>query len=134
MAYQPDSTSSTVNEYPKLLVSVLVALTACQTTSSTNDVPARISNPSAASRAALQNVVNDALRTEVLLADDALTQSSMLVIERKPPRTMQNLPATGRNMDPPIQFRLVTNGNDCILIDTRDGSRHPLENVSCVAE
>ena len=99
-----------------------------------NDVPARITNPSDASQAALQYAVNDALNTEVLLAADALTGSSILVIERNPPRTMQNQPATGRNMDPPIRFRLVVNDADCILIDTRDGKRYPLENATCVAE
>jgi hypothetical protein len=37
-------------------------------------------------------------------------------------------------MDPPIQFRLVANNSACILIDTRDDSRHLLENTTCVAE
>ena len=99
-----------------------------------NDVPARISNPSAASRAALQHAVNDALNTEVLLAADALTSSSILVIERNPPKSMQSQPATGRNMDPPIRFQLVLNDSACILIDTRDTTRHLLENTTCVAE
>jgi hypothetical protein len=37
-------------------------------------------------------------------------------------------------MDAPIQFRLVINGDDCILIDQRDRSRHNLENTTCEAE
>ncbi len=99
-----------------------------------NDVAARITNPSDASRATLQYAVNDALHTEVLLAADALTGSSILVIERSPPRTMQSQPATGRNMDPPIRLQLVINDADCILIDTRDAKRYLLENTTCVAE
>jgi hypothetical protein len=124
----------TGNRAATLVICGLIALAGCQTTANNNDVPARISNPSAESRAALQKAVNDALHTEVLLADDALTRSSILIIERSPPRTMQDLPATGRNMDPPVQFRLVTSDSACILIDTRDGSRHLLENTTCVAE
>ena len=100
----------------------------------TGDVPARITDPTTASRAALQYAVNDALHTKVLLADDAFTDSSVLVIERRQPRTMQDPPATGRIMEPAVKLQLVMNGRDCILIDTRDSSRYVLENTSCVAE
>ena len=98
-----------------------------------NDVPAHITDSSAASRAALQHAVNDALNTEVLLAADALTGSSILVIERNPPKNMQSQPATGRNMEPPIRFQLVVNDAECILIDTRNAKRYLLENTTCVA-
>jgi len=47
---------------------------------------------------------------------------------------MQNLPTQGRNMDVPIQFRLVINRDDCILIDQRDRSRYLLEDTTCKAE
>ena len=117
-----------------LFFGVLTILAGCQTMVTESDVPARITNPSDASRAALQKVVNDALRTEVLLADDALTTSSILVIERNPPRSMQSQPATGRNMDPPIRFHLVLNDSTCVLVDQRDQSRHLLDNSACVAE
>jgi len=112
----------------------LTAFGGCQTVATANDVPARITDPNDASRAALQNAINDALHTTVLLADGALTTSSLLIIERNPPRSLQNQPATGRNMELPIQFRLVLSGEDCVLVDTRDDSRHLLENTTCVAE
>jgi hypothetical protein len=123
-----------MNRHPTLIIVGLVALTACQTMATGNDAPARITSPNAASRAALQQAVNDALDTEVTLADDALTGSSILIIQRNPPQSAQGRIATGRNMDTPIQFRLVLNGSECILIDTRDESRHVLENTTCVAE
>ena len=112
----------------------LAILAGCQTMATGTDVPARITNPTAASRAALQNTVNDALHTEVLLAASALTTSSILVIERNPPRSIQNQVATGRNMDPPMRFHLVLNNSECILVDQRDESRHRLENTTCAAE
>ena len=116
------------------LLGGLILIAGCQTMVAGNDAPARITSPTAASRAALQNAVNDALHTDVMLADDALTSSSNLSIERSPPRTLQGRIATGRNMEPPIRFQLVMNGSVCILIDTRDESRYPLDDTTCIAE
>ena len=119
-----------------LSVSLGVALltTGCQTMGSDADQPARIINPDEASRAALRSMVDSILNTEVTLAENALTESSMLIIERNPPRTMTNPNPQGRTMDEPIQFRLVINGSDCILIDQRNESRHVLEDTECAAE
>jgi len=106
----------------------------CHTMATEQDRPARIVNADDASRAALQFIVNDVLNTKVLLADTALTESSLLVIERNPPRTLQNPHPLGRVMEAPMQFRLVINGLDCILIDARDDARYVLENTACKAE
>ncbi len=111
-----------------------LAIAGCQTVASENDRPARIVSPDDASRAALQSVVDGVLNTQVTLADNALTDTSVLSIERNPPRTMQNPNPHGRIMEPLFLFRLVVNGSDCILIDQRDRSRHVLENTSCEAE
>lgn len=117
-----------------VIAGVVLTIVGCQTLASGADVSARITEPTDDSRAALQNAVNDALNIGVTLADDALTGSSVLIIERNPPRNMQSPPAQGRNMDTPILFRLVLNGSDCILIDQRDDSRYPLEKTTCAAE
>lgn len=109
-------------------------LTGCQTMATDYDRPARIVNPDDASRAALQQTVNAALHSDVTLADNALTDSSLLSIEIAPTRTMQNPVPQGRIMSTPIQLRLVINGSDCILIDQRDRSRHYLEDTTCMAE
>lgn len=106
----------------------------CKTIGNGDDLPARVTNPTIESRAALQQAVDNAMNMKVTISEDALTNSSLLILERSPPRSMQNLPATGRNMDPAIQFRLAINGPDCVLIDTRDQSRYTLENTTCVKE
>ena len=113
-----------------------LALTAlgCQTLADTYDKPARIINADDARRAALREAVNNALNTEVTLADSALTDSSLLTIERNPPRTMENPNPLGRNMEMPIQLRLFINGTDCVLVDHRDRARYVLANTSCEAE
>jgi len=111
----------------------VIALVGCQTLAATDDLPAWISNPDNASRAALQAAVNEALNTDVALAHDALTDSSILTIERNLAGSLEGQAAQGRNMDMPIQFRLVISGGDCVLIDQRDESRRILKNTSCEA-
>lgn len=115
---------------------VLLAIPAlgCQTLADGYDKPARIVNSDDASRAALQEVVNRAFGTDVTLADNALTDSSVLTIERSPRPTMDNPAPLGRNMEMPFQLRLVINGTECILIDQRDRTRYTLANTSCEAE
>lgn len=109
-------------------------LTGCQTVDTDLDRPARIVNADADSRAALQAAVNEALGNDVLLAEDALTDSSLLTIERWPAGTMENPVPQGRILEKPIQFRLVINDSDCILIDQRNESRHVLQDTECAAE
>jgi hypothetical protein len=117
------------------LAAVLAAtISGCQTVTTDYDHPARIINPDEASRAALRSVVNSVLNTAVTLADSALTDTSLLTIERNPPRTMANPTPQGRIMEMPIQFLLVVNDTDCILIDQRDRTRHILRNTNCEAE
>jgi hypothetical protein len=117
-----------------LIAALVVGVGGCRTVATDHDRAARIINADDASRAALQSAVNDALNTNVTLADNALIESSVLIIERSPPRSMHSLPTQGRNMEAPIQFRLVINREDCVLIDQRDRSRYKLENTSCDAE
>ena len=118
------------------LIAASLALTTigCQTFGSNVDMPARIVNPDDASRAALQNAVNSAFGTNVTLADNALTDSSLLTIERNPRPTMDNPNPQGRNMEMPFQLRLVINGTDCVLVDQRNNARYILANTSCEAE
>lgn len=116
------------------LLAAAITLAACQTVATEYDKPARISDSDESSRAALQQTVNAALNTEVVLADDALTKSSQLFIERVVPTSIEGSPAGGRTMEVPFEFRLVINGDDCVLIDGRDDSRHVLHDTSCIAE
>lgn len=119
---------------PKLtILAAAILLVGCKTTAVNEEYPARIIDPDDASRAALQAAVNAAMHTEVLLAADALTETSTLVIERRSADTIGNSAAQGRIMDTPLQLQLVSNGTDCILVDPRDDSRQVLGNTSCVA-
>lgn len=116
----------------KLLALVLL-VAGCKNVAPDADVAAVIVNPDEASRAALQAAVDSALQTNVPLTADALTETTILVIERRIPQTMDGSPAKGRTMDMPIQFHLVTNGTECVLIDQRNEKRYVLENTECAA-
>ena len=114
--------------------SLWFVLTGCQTVNGVYDQPARIVNPDADSRAALKAAVNEALGTEVMLADDALTDSSLLPVERRPTGTMDDPVRDGLILDKPIMLQLVKNGEECVLIRMSDGARYPLSNTDCEVE
>ena len=117
-----------------IAIAIAVGFAGCKNVAPAVDQAAVIVNPDAASRAALQATVNAALHTDVALADDALTDTSILIIERKAPQSIEGSPAQGRTMEMPFQFRLVTNGSECVLIDQRDMSRTVLADTVCSVE
>ncbi len=82
-----------------------------------------IVDPTPESRAALQLAVTDALHVDVLLAPDALTKDSVLLLE---PRHME-----GRETRPGEKFRLVRQGAQCVLIHERTGQRFVLVQTRC---
>ena len=113
----------------------ILLLAGCQTMNADADVPALITAPDDASRAALQAALGASFGgLNVVIADDALTQSSLLTIERGPHRTINNPSPDGRILGEPFRFKLVKNGAECTLIDLRDDSRHVLANTRCVPE
>lgn len=116
------------------LAALAICVSGCKNVAPDADQAALIVDPDEASRVALQQTVNAVLRTDVVLANDALTDTSILIIERKVPQSIEGSPAQGRNIDMPIQFRLVTDGTICTLVDQRDASRHVLADTRCVTE
>lgn len=109
------------------IVATIACLAACKTDAVRADVPARITNPTADSRAELLRVVRSALDgRDVTIADDALTTDSLLIIE----------PAhlTGRDLGRAEHFRLVLSGSSCILLHQESDSRLELTDTGCAAE
>lgn len=110
------------------------AMCGCQAIGADTERPARIVDADDASRAALQAAVNEALGREVRLADNALTDSSLLVIEISPPQSLDKPVPTGRDMTKPLRFQLVKSGGDCVLVNMQDDSRQLLADTRCEAE
>ncbi|MFK8016539.1 MAG: hypothetical protein AB8G17_13990 [Gammaproteobacteria bacterium] len=102
----------------------------CQTL---QDTPARMLGANPADHAELSRVLREILQRDVTLAPDALVNSSDLFIDKTPRRTLANPVSIGRVMTTPLRFSLVTRGRTCVLIDTRNQQRYPLEGIRCVA-
>ena len=97
------------------------------------DVPAVIVEPGADSRAELLRVVTTALRrSDVTLADAALTQDSVLIVERTVARDPTGQRLSGRDTERPEQFQLVTASGKCVLIHQRSAQRYALTQTRCV--
>lgn len=86
-------------------------------------VPAVLVDPTPQGRAALLQAVTDLVGTRPLLADDALTRESTLILE---PRHME-----GRETRAPQKIRLVKLGEDCVLIHDGSGRRAVLVENQC---
>ncbi len=112
-----------------------LSLAACATVPPTRDVPAVITSPTPKSSAELVRVVREALHgAPVLVADDALTRESTLIIERAPARAPDGTPLSGRDLDRPHHFHLVKNGTRCVLVQERSGRRFALTDATCAAK
>lgn len=118
-----------------LLCCATVLVCACKSMPAKGDQPAVIVNPTAESRAELQHVVSDMLfGADVLLADEALTETSVLIIERQRIRSLQNPPLSGRDLGRPERFQLFTTGTGCVLVHESNHARYELAEVECVPE
>ena len=118
-----------------LLFLPLTVLVACQTISASEDVPAVIADPTEVSRADLRATLMEIFgERRITVAEDALTSTSLLVLEQGPQRTGGPEDVSGRQMLPPLRLRLVKNGDDCVLVDLRDDSRHLLADTNCRPE
>lgn len=108
---------------------------ACQSTPVNGEQPAVIVNPTGESRAELRQAVSGMLfGAEVLLADDALTETSVLIIERNKIQSMQHPPLSGRDLGRPERFQLLTNGSECVLIRESNHARTELPETDCIPE
>jgi hypothetical protein len=98
------------------------------------EVPARIVAPTPESRAELNHAVSRALGgIPVTLAEDALTESSVLTLEHAPPGA-EGRAATGRELDRPERFRLLKVGMRCVLVHESDGAHTLLTQTTCAPE
>lgn len=112
---------------------VTMLLAACATPAAQPERPAVIVNPTE-SRTELLDVLRQALNGRPLtIADDALTQDSLLIIERARPSGPGGRLLDGRELEMPERFRLVTNTSTCTLIHERTRRSWMLRTARCKA-
>ena len=99
------------------------------------EIPARLVEPTAETRAELERAVSEMLHgAPVTLAADALTQSSVLVIEGSRPRGPGSPPLGGRETRMPERLQLFTDGRRCVLVHGDERARYELRHAACVPE
>lgn len=109
--------------------------TACGAPVMQPDLPALVTNPGPETRQEIEQTVATALNgTNITLAEDVLTKTSVLVIERGMQRDINRPPELGRDLGRPYRFQLVMNGSHCMLVDQQTMQHWPLANVECVKE
>jgi hypothetical protein len=112
-----------------------LSMAGCNMNAVHDERPARIVEPTGESRAELRRAVNDLLHgADVMLADDALTESSVLIVERNRIRSLDNRPLSGRDLGRPERFQLVTTGDRCVLVHENDDERRELLKTQCLPE
>jgi hypothetical protein len=117
------------------LACIAMLAAGCKLSPVPEERPARIVEPTPESRAELRRVVGDMLfGADVALSDDALTTSSVLIVERSRSRSLDAPPLSGRDLGQPERFQLVTTGRGCVLIHENDQARYELLETACVAE
>ena len=102
----------------------LLGLCACRCPPIRAREPAVLVSPSDQDRMQLSQIVGKALnRPPILLAPDALTVESTLIVEPVRPRDPNGLPLNGRELGVPERFDLAKAGSCCLLIQQRTGLR-----------
>jgi hypothetical protein len=114
-------------------LTAFVMLAGCRHVATGEEAPALLVDPTAAVRAELRAALTAALgRAPVAIADDALTQTNVLIIERAPVRELEDRPLDGRVLEPTVQrFELVLASGECVLLRRSDSWRMRLATATC---
>jgi hypothetical protein len=112
---------------------VLAIAAGCRHLAADEEHPAVLVDPTDAVRAELHAALTAALgRAPVAIADDALTQTNVLIIERAPVRELDGRPLDGRVLEPTVhRFELVLATGQCVLVRPSDAWRMRLASATC---
>lgn len=109
-----------------------VILSACQMTSAQVPSPAVLTNPGPEVRLEIsQAIIAMTGYSSVALADQDLTQSSELVIERRHQKTANGVLIQGRDLELPQRFTLVLLGAQCWLVHQSTKQSTLLKKARC---
>jgi len=110
----------------------IISIAGCSSNELRADVPALRTSVTEASKTELEDVLSTAMNgVDVSIADDALTATSTLILERGQPRGNGRSPASGRDYGRPDHFQLVLDGPQCLLVHEETGLRWLLTTTRC---
>ncbi len=121
----------------RAVVSTFLVAAACDGAGSGQppDVAAVRVESTPASTTEIRDLVEKALPgRRILLASDAFTESSLVVIERRRHERLEGALATGVAHEAPHRFQLILDGERCELVHLNTGTRHALTRTRCRAE
>jgi hypothetical protein len=114
---------------------LIMLIAACRELNEQVHVPALLTNPGFGTMQEIEQTVSAALNvTSVTLAEDVLTETSLLVIQHAPQYSIERPPELGRDLGRPYRFQLVTDGAQCTLMDMQSEQRWLLKSAKCIAE
>lgn len=115
-----------------LILVVALLISACTTSLAQTEHPALLINSTPDSRAELLGIVRAALNNPpLILAESALTQDSVLLIERVSRVDANGLPLNGREVTMPERFMLSIQGTRCVLTHERTSQHWLLRQSQC---
>jgi hypothetical protein len=114
-------------------VVTLAIAAGCRHLAAEEEQAAVLVDPTEEVRAELRAALTAALgQAPVAIADDALTQTNVLIIERAPVRDLEGRPLDGRVLDPTVhRFELVLASSECVLVRPSDSWRMRLVSAQC---
>jgi hypothetical protein len=114
-------------------VFVLTLAAGCGHLAADEGRPAVLVNPTDEVRTELRAALTAALgQAPIAVADDALTQTNILVIDRAPVRELENRPLDGRIVESTAQrFELVVTSGECVLQRPSDSWSMRLATATC---
>lgn len=121
----------------RVVIPASLVAAACQSVGSDEpaDVAALRVEPTPAGTTEIRDIVEKTLPGHrILLASDAFTESSLLLIERRRHERLEGVRSSGTADEVPHRFRLVLDGQQCELVHLNTGKRHALTRTRCRAE
>lgn len=116
------------------LVFFALLLTSCKHSSVQDGAPAVLIESDELARQEIQQHMEDVLGGSVLLAEDVLSRSSEIVVERRAQSDPLGNRLPGRILTEPDRFRLTINQEgQCILVHENSGRHWLLQESRCVA-
>ncbi|GAA4898915.1 hypothetical protein [Ferrimonas pelagia] len=96
--------------------------------------PALLLTPDATAYAELSEAIARLMEmNQVMLAEDAFTETSVLTLERKAHTDPQGRPLMGRSLEKPVTVELQRLAGECVIVHLATGQRIALPSVRCQA-